>query len=220
MASRPAWRHDLDGWQRAVRSWTNPADTTRLVAADIGFDVRVEAGVGGLDTGDVAERILRMIGTATRTELTMARLARAAVARRPPRPLWGRVARNPLGPLGSRSGAFDLKRDGVQPIVDLARLHTLARSGTEIGTAARLAAATVDGVLGPLLAASLVEGLRLLTWMRLSAQLAADGDTDAAHPVDWRGLPGPLRTQFSDTFGAIRAAQDAVRARYRLPPGS
>ena len=29
----------------------------------------------------------------------------------------------------------------------------------------------------------------------------------------------PLRTQFRETFGAVRSAQDALRARYRLPPG-
>jgi hypothetical protein len=54
----------------------------------------------------------------------------------------------------------------------------------------------------------MVEGLRLLTWTRLSAQ------------VDWRALPSPLRAQFSDTFSGIRSAQDALRACYRLAPGA
>lgn len=34
--------------------------------------------------------------------------------------------------------------------------------------------------------------------------------------VEWSALPRPARRQFSETFGAIRAAQDALRKRYRL----
>ena len=220
MASRADWRNDLDGWARTVGGWADPADSTRLVGVDIGFDVRAVEGVGDLAAGDVAERFSRMVADATRSELTAARLARAAVASRPPSPVWGRVGRNPLGPLGSRHRRFDIKRHGVQPIVDLARVYTLVRGGTEVGTAQRLAAAAAEGQLGPDLAATLVEGLRLLTWTRLSAQLGDVDGADGDHHVDWTALPGPLRTQFSDTFGAIRTAQDALRGRYHLPPGA
>jgi CBS domain-containing protein len=216
MASRPEWRHDLDGWARAVRDWTDPTDAAGLVGADIGFDVRAVAGTGSLAAGDVADRLSRLVADATRGELTAARLAAAAVSRRPPNPLWGRVGRNPLGPAATRLGRFDLKRDGVQPIVDLARVHTLVRGGRQVDTPARLAAAAANGQMGPDLAATLAEGLRLLTWTRLSAQL---GDPDEGDDVDWRRLPPPVRRQFSETFGAVRAAQDALRARYRLAPG-
>lgn len=221
MASRDDWRHDLDGWARTVRGWTDPVDSTRLVGVDIGFDVRAVEGGGELTADDVTERFSRMVIDATRSNLTAARLARAAVARRPPSPLWGRVGRNPLGPpIGSPHRRFNLKRHGVQPIVDLARLYTLVRGGTEVGTAERLAATAAEGQLGPDLAATLVEGLRLLTWTRLSAQLGPGDGPGGDHHVDWGALPGPLRAQFSDTFGAIRTAQDALRGRYQLAPGA
>ncbi|HSK90626.1 MAG TPA: DUF294 nucleotidyltransferase-like domain-containing protein [Euzebyales bacterium] len=217
MASHPEWRHDLDGWARAVRRWTDRADATRLIGADIGFDVRAVAGTGALAAGDVAERLAGMVADATRNELTVARLARAAVARRPPSALWGRVGQSPLGPsLGARHRRFDLKRHGVQPIVDLARLHTIVRGGTQVGTAERLAATAAGGGLSADLAATMVEGLRLLTWTRLSAQLGGPDDGPEADRVDWAALPAPLRAQFSDTFGAIRSAQDGLRVRYRL----
>lgn len=73
--------------------------------------------------------------------------------------------------------------------------------------------------MSPDLAATLVEGLRLLTWTRMSAQLSGP-EAAASDHVDWATLPAPLRTQFSETFGAIRTAQDALRARYRLSPGA
>ena len=220
MASQADWRHDPQGWARTVRGWTNPVDSTRLVGVDIGFDVRAVEGTGGLAAAGVSERFSRMVADATSSELTAARLARAAVARRPPSPLWGRVGRNPIGPgLGPRHRRFDVKRHGVQPIVDIARMYTLVRGGTEVGTSQRLAASAAEGQLGPELAATLVEGLRLLTWTRLSSQLGAiDGSDD--HHVDWGALPGSLRAQFSDTFGAIRTAQDALRGRYHLAPGT
>lgn len=221
MASRPDWRHDLDGWARTIRGWTDPADSTRLVGVDIGFDVRAVEGIGDLAADDVAERFSHMITDATRSKLTAARLARAAVARRPPSPLWGRVGRNPLGPpIGSPHRRFDLKRHGVQPIVDLARLYTLVRGGAEVGTAERLAASAAEGQLDPDLAATLVEGMRLMAWTRLSEQLGSGDGPGGGHHVDWGALPGPVRAQFSDTFGAIRTAQDALRGRYQLAPGT
>lgn len=220
MASEPAWRHDLDGWRRTVTRWTDPTDSSALVGADIGFDVRAVAGTGGLAAADVGERLAGMILDTTRHELTAARLARGAVSRRPPSGLWGRVGRNPLGPaLGAHAHRFDLKRHGIQPIVDIARMHTLARGGRELGTIERLAASAADGGLSVGLAATLVEGLRLLTWTRLGAQLDDAGGRQEDH-VDWSALPRPTRRQFGETFRAIRAAQDALRTRYRLPVGS
>ncbi|HSJ47136.1 MAG TPA: putative nucleotidyltransferase substrate binding domain-containing protein [Euzebyales bacterium] len=128
----------------------------------------------------------------------------------------GQGRTQPLGPaLGAHAHQFDLKRHGIQPIVDLARMHTLARGGRELGTVERLAASAVDGSLSVGLAATLVEGLRLLTWTRLCVQLGDAGDHHGDH-VDWSALPRPARRQFSETFGAIRAAQDALRRRYRL----
>jgi hypothetical protein len=220
MASQAEWRHDPPGWARTVHGWANPVDPARLVGVDIGFDVRAVEGFGDLAAADVSERFSRMVADATGSGLTAARLARAAVARRPPSPLWGRVGRNPIGPgLGARHRRFDVKRHGVQPIVDIARMYTLVRGGTEVGTSERLAASAAEGQLSPELAATLVEGLRLLTWTRLSSQLGAiDGSDD--HHVDWGALPGSLRAQFSDTFGAIRTAQDALRGRYHLAPGT
>ena len=219
MASRPDWRHDLAGWADMVRQWTDPSDSSRLVGADIGFDVHAVAGAGTLDPDGVDRRLARMIIDTTGNALTAARLARGAVARRPPSALWGRVGRNPLGPsLGERGRRIDLKRDAVQPIVDIARMHTLARGATEVPTGDRLAAAAVDGVLSADLAATLIEGHRLLTWTRLAAQLSDTPDADDR--VGWAELPRPLRAQFSDTFGAIRAAQDALRTSHHLVAGS
>ena len=57
MASEPAWRHDLDRWMRAVTRWTDPTDSSALVGADIGFDVRAIAGTGALAAADVGERL-------------------------------------------------------------------------------------------------------------------------------------------------------------------
>jgi hypothetical protein len=51
----------------------------------------------------------------------------------------------------------------VQLIVDLARLHTVVRGDTEVGTAERLAAAAAEGQLSPTWPRRWSEGLRLLT---------------------------------------------------------
>jgi CBS domain-containing protein len=124
-----------------------------------------------------------------------------------------------LGPsIGDRGRRVDLMRDVVQPIVDVARMYTLARGGTELPTGERLAAAAVDGALSPGLATTLVEGHRLLTWTRLGAHFTAGPDADDR--VGWTVLPRPLRARFGETFGAIRAAQEALRTSHHLIAGT
>jgi CBS domain-containing protein len=101
------------------------------------------------------------------------------------------------------------------PIADLARLHTLARAGTELGTVERLQGAREAGQLSADLAGELAAGYDLALTLRLRAQLEA---LRSAGPLSNRLAPSVLapheRSGLRDALVAIRTAQSALDAAY------
>lgn len=209
MASEPDWRGDLSAWRGRFARWLTVPSPRHLLGAEIAFDLRTVAG--DLD----ADALLApVIARARDSGIFLARLAQQAVARRPPLGFLGRFA---VDRSGAHAGTFDLKGGALMPIVDLARLHTLARGGPEVGTAERLTGAAAAGLLSPGLADTLVAGHELALGLRidsalerLAAGLPAD---DRVDPTD---LPALVRSQLKETFRAVRTAQEAVESDYRL----
>jgi len=101
------------------------------------------------------------------------------------------------------------------PIADIGRLYALARSGHEISTDDRLAAAAGSGHLSYDLAETLRAGYELATALRLRRHLEQLRD---GKPLDNWLDPDELaplaRAQLRETFKAIRAAQHNVEVRY------
>lgn len=203
MAADDEWRHGVSDWRRQFTRWLTTPTGEHLLGAAIAFDLRTVAG------GLAAEPVLRpVISGASGQALFLGHLARQVVSHRPPLGFRGRfvVARS-----GEHAGAFHVKAGALLPIVDLARFHTLARGGTEVGTQERLAAAARHRALSPDLADTLREGYELALGVRLDAQLAAV--REGREPSDWvepDRLPPLLRSQLREVFKAIRTAQDAL----------
>ncbi len=203
MAVNDEWRHDVSGWRRSFTEWLTTPTGEHLLGATIAFDLRTV-------TGELAaEPVLQpVIAGASGRALFLGHLARQAVGHRPPLGFRGRfvVARS-----GEHAGAFQVKAGALLPIVDLARFHTLAHGGTEVGTQDRLAAAGKHRGLSPDLADTLREGYDLALGVRLDAQLAAL--REGREPSDWVDpdrLPPLLRSQLREVFRAIRTAQEAL----------
>lgn len=135
MARNPAFRHSLDGWVATIDGWIAHPRGQALLDVDIFYDFVAVAGDGAL-------------ASALRTHAT-----RAASSSRPflmllaaGHPNSG-AALGLLGRFRTRQGRFDLKLQGLLPIVAGARAVALAWSLEERGTDARLAAAAAAGAL-------------------------------------------------------------------------
>lgn len=199
MATR--WCDTLDGWITRFLGWiTEPTGPALLDAATF-FDGR-RAG-GTLDVSSIDEAI----GSARGQDTFLALLAREALRFTPPIGAFGRLR---------DAQHLDLKRDGLAPIVGLARVHAMASGIRARATAERLAAAAVAGTLSEEGAATLTEAHRFLLALRLRVQLealAAGRSTvepvraDALRTVDVRHL--------KEAFRAVREAQEALALRYR-----
>jgi hypothetical protein len=194
-ATEAAWRRSLTGWRAAVDAWTDPQRRQELLGVHLAVDVLRVAGDLAADE-ELQELIRGSIGTSA----TMATLTEDAIRRSAPLLLGRRIGWR----FEAARRRLDLKRDVTAPIVELARMHTLVRGGTELATLERLAAAALDRRLDPLLALRLRDGFDLATRVRLARSV------DRAPPVPSAELGEAL----APAIRALATAQRGLRIRH------
>lgn len=205
MATR--WAMPLSRWQDRFRGWTQLEEADALVDAANFFDFRGVRGVLPLDTlSDLLDR-------AGQDRIFLAHLAADANRFRPPLGLFGR--------LKDHHGAIDLKREGIMPIVGLARVYALVAGSHARATATRLAEAAEAGVLSHTDAETLSEAFALMIRLRLRAQLehrrSGQAPTNALAVDELSTLE---RRHLKEAFLVVRDAQDVLAQRFhagRLP---
>jgi CBS domain-containing protein len=131
MAGNPAWCLPEGAWRARFAEWMDRPDPQALLNAAVFFDFRPIAG-----DARGAERLRRWLtDTAPHRGPFLISLARNALGNGPPLGLFGRFARARSGP---QRGTIDLKTNGVQPFVEVARLYALAHGVDATGTVSRL----------------------------------------------------------------------------------
>lgn len=208
MATNPRWRQRLSGWRREFRQWIDEPVSDAVLTASIFFDSRPLAGDETLHARLVEDVAAR----APQGHKFLAHLAKQAVANEPPLGFFRGFV---LAKAGEHKDTLDLKRGGVGAIVDLARVHALGSGLVSVNTRARLLAAGRTGALSPQTAASLVDALEFISYVRLGhqARQAASG----VRP-DSRLVPGELtafeQASLRTAFYVVRSAQQGLAQRY------
>lgn len=199
MATR--WCDPMATWVDRFRDWVHEPTGPALLDAATFFDGRRAAGT--LDLSPIDDVVVNARGQGT----FLALMANEALRFRPPIGAFGHL-RDPRH--------LDLKRDGLAPIVGLARVLSVAAGARVHPTCERLTAAARAGLLSDDGAATLCESYRFLLSLRLKSQL----DALRAHrepPATLRA--GDLRAvdvrHLKEAFRAVRDAQDAVALRFR-----
>lgn len=188
----------LSWWTRHVADSLDerPWEAPRLL------DLRRAAGA--LDLSPVEEVLAR----APRKRLFVRTLAKQALGLEPPMTLLLR--------LRGSSSRVDLERQGLSPIVALARCFALDAASTARGTVERLDQALKAGVLSEGTHAAMSEAFRFLLRLRLSVQLrAVAGGAAAVDEVALSELTGMERTRLKEAFRAIRKCQENAEYRYQ-----
>jgi CBS domain-containing protein len=203
MATNPARRLPRRTWQQQFGSWIQEPEEEALLDAAVCFDFRQVHG--DLD----AEAALRpVIRRAAGNRRFLGRLARAALRRRPPLGFLRQLR-------GDRHGRVDLKAHGTAPIVDLARLLALEAGSAELGTVARLRAATERGTVGKT-AADLAAAFEYLKEVRLrhqASQLQAGATPDDV--IALADLGALERRWLKDAFHLLHTCQESVRIAFQ-----
>lgn len=211
MARERPWRRTVRQWRAAARAWTSRPEPHAVLTGAIAFDMRPLHGDADLGSRVHAE----LVDAAASTELFLAYLTRHALSTSPPLGFFRSFV---LEPHGGHTDTLDLKRRGLAPVVDLARVHAVAAGSTRVNTATRLRVAAATGRLGDEAATELVEAYEVVARVRLEHHVRL---LRAGQPVDHHVRPAELgvleRRHLRDAFGVVKQAQAAL-ARGRLVP--
>ncbi|QGT78594.1 CBS domain-containing protein [Guyparkeria halophila] len=206
MATTPDWRQSVAGWARTFRDWIEQPEPHSIMLATNFFDMRVVAGRDSLL--DALWGTVRPL--ARSNTIFQRRLANNALAIRMPLGFFRRLV---VVDDEQHDDRLDLKRYGLMPIADLARLHAVSLGLPELHTVRRLQAASAAGGLSASAAAGLVDAWRLFYVLRARHQAA---QARRGEPLDNRldpdRLSGLERDHLRDAFRVVDDHQRWVRA--------
>lgn len=210
MATNPRWRVSVSTWRSHFARWLETPEPEAVLNGSIFFDMRPLHGDHGL-VEELRDQVLAATGKA---DLFLAYLARHAVARRPPLGFFRGLV---LEKEGEHRDSLDLKSGGVAAVVELARVHALLHGLPEVGSQARIAAATHVGSLSPGLGAELADAHEFVSYLRLrhqGRQVRMGQEPD--NFVDPGQLTDFERRHLRDAFRIVRSAQQALGQRLPL----
>jgi CBS domain-containing protein len=210
VASNPLFARSIMEWDRATEEWLEDPDRGRGLML---LSVVVEsAEVWG--AASAAERLAAAFAKVPQRDLTLRRLAIAALAERPPTGFFRDFV---LESSGERKGRLDIKHGGLLPIESLARWAGLAAGVSAASTRARLEAAEAEGTLEAEDAAVLRDAFELVGALRMEhhvERLRAGLPPDDL--IDPQRLAPLTRTSLKEAFRAVARVQRGVALKLGL----
>ncbi len=210
MARNPKWRQPLSAWQDYFRRWISVPEEKALMHASIFFDLRCVHG----DTGMVNALKETIRRAASENTIFLALMAKNAMSYQPPLGFFRQFV---LEKSGDHKNTLDLKLHGIIPIVEIARIRSLAAGEVRVGTRNRLRAAARAGEISDSDAANLVDALDFIEQLRLEHQSRL---LKSGKPPDNHLAPDELsplvRQNLKAAFSQIRVSQSAMLNRFHL----
>lgn len=204
MASNPRWRLPVAAWDALFADWIAHTDPQKARLATNLFDFRVVHGEAAL-ARPLRERISR---DSPLHETLLAHLVANGCTTSPPLGFFRQLV---VIREGEHEGELDIKRHGLLPIVDLARIHALAAGSGEIATPARLKAAAGSALLSHEGAETLASAFEFLLGLRTRHQKEQLGEgLSPDNFVAPARLSAADRHTLRDVFRAIATQQKAL----------
>ena len=210
MASNPQWRQPLRQWQRYFSGWIDAPQPKALMLASIFFDLRPVYGDSALFTQLQAGVLAKTRDNGIFTAF----MAANALQHRPPLGFFRDFV---LVHDGEHDKTLDIKRRGIAPITDMARLFALSLGLTQVNTCDRLRAAADGGAISAGMAENLSDALSFIARLRMQhqAQQIHDGlEPDNYLPPE--SLSGLERNHLKQAFKVIHLMQETLENRYQL----
>lgn len=213
MASNPAWRQPLARWRQYFGDWLRHTDHKTVTLAVNFLDMRTVWGDDGLRR----QLMAAILPEAAAAKVFLAYLAAHALGNAPPLGFFRGfvVART-----GEHEGMVDMKKRGLLPIVDLARVYSVGAALDVVPTQQRLRAAAAEGSLTHEGAELLDHAFELIWTLRARCQSeqlrrGEPGDNFVAPEA----LTAMERRHLKDAFAAIAALQRSLSTAHgdRLP---
>ncbi len=204
------WRMSRAAWQSTFEGWIRQPEPKSVMQSSIFFDLRVVDGDPALG----ARLHAAVLGQARDQEIFRRFLAAESMGHTPPIGLFRRFVqeKDKVGGHG-----INLKKRGVIPIVDLARVRALEGAIETVGTEDRIRSSAEAGQINERDADDLVHAFRFIANLRLAHQVRQFQRGERPdHLVDPEELSGLHRRYLRSAFDIVRAAQKALAQRYVL----
>ncbi len=212
MASNPQWRQPLGVWKRYFAGWINTPTPEAILQSLVFFDFRPIHGNLLL-----AERLRAYLGHEIRDKgLFFAHMAAVVGKNRPPLDFLGKIACERKGDF---KGTFNIKINGLSPIIDSVRLSALEAKVYHTSTLERLMelkdrqGTPQDG------AGDLEHAFEFLMSLRIRHQYRQlqEGKEPDNH-IDPRDLGSLERALLKEAFKLILSVQEATSKKYGALP--
>ncbi len=209
MAGNADWRQPAAVWSAIFAGWIRHTDEMAAMLAANFLDLRVVHG----DPALLAPLHATVVRECARHEGFLALMTANARKNRPPLGFFRNFL---LAGDGEHADTFDIKRGGLIPITDIARIHALVAGRAEIGTLARLRAVAGSETLSEEGAQELEEAFEFLGGLRLRHQA---GQIRRGLAPDNHIAPASLtaleRSQLKAVFAVVARQQETLAHRYR-----
>ena len=204
------WRMSWKQWRKTFHAWMTEPEPKAVMKSSIFFDMRAVAG--DLELADSLHA--EVLEQARHSTLFRRFLAAESMGNRPALGLFGQFAREDGE---DQARGLNLKKRGVIPIVDLARVRALEGAISLVHTEERIQAAAEASVMNSADADDLIHALRFIGNTRLRHQVALfDAGKKPDHLVDPDELSGLHRRYLRSAFGIVKTAQKALEQRYSV----
>ncbi|MBO0612250.1 MAG: hypothetical protein RL122_421 [Pseudomonadota bacterium] len=211
MATNDQWRQPLSVWRGYFETWINRPEPQALMYASIFFDLRCLHGEESL-LNDLQEEVLHKTKAST---LFQAFMASNALGFKPPIGFFrGFVLDKDKD--GSDEKGMDMKKRGVVPVIDLARLYSLAGGLRPINTWERLEAIAEAGVMNRSMIEDLRDAFEFISTVRLQHQAKQiEKGLKPNNYVPPEELSSLERRHLKDAFEVVSSMQDGMTTRYK-----
>ena len=209
MASNPKWRQPTGIWRQYFNEWIHQPEPKALMYASIFFDLRCVHGDAGLLSALQAHVLEQTQGNS----IFLAHMAANALQYQPPLGLFRHLV---LEKTGAEEKALDMKKRGVMPVIDLARVYALSAGLADLNTQDRLEAAAGAGVLSSGGMADLRDAFEFIGAVRLQHQAAQIENGELPDNFVPPGQMSALeRKHLKDAFAVVADIQAAMAQRYQ-----
>ncbi len=209
MATNDKWRQPFSVWKSYFNKWINEPDPKALMYASIFFDLKCLYGDSTL-LDDLLSDVLKKTVKNTIFQSHMAANALHYTA-----PL-GFFRNFILDKNGVNQNALDLKKKGVVPIVDIARVYALSHGARSINTQDRLKELAETGGLSQSGANDLIEAYKFINLIRIKHQryqIRSDNLVD--NYVLTEEISSLDQKHLKDAFSIVTDMQSAMGSQYQ-----
>jgi len=209
MATNPKWRQRVSVWRSYYNSWISSPDPKALMYASIFFDLKCIYG-----TSELLDDLLPgVLNKTKKNTIFQSHMAHNAEHYTPPLGFFRNFI---VDHHGTEKKTLDLKKKGVVPIVDFARVYALSKGIRAINTQDRLRELMDIKALSQSGASDLIEAYKFINLVRIehqSRQIKNGQSIDNFVPT--KEISSLDQKHLKDAFGIVSNMQSAMSSQYQ-----